>query len=205
MNQIESYREFIKEVFNKYYPLEEKTLSQLLSIAKVQHLQKAELLLNVGQTSKDIHILNQGVIVSYYICKDGNQYHKNIFLEGDLVGSTVSALKNESSHFALEVIENATIISFNYQKYRVLIDKHLDLKSFYISYLEKNWIIDKEKREIEIVMKEASERYLDFIHSQPNIEKRVPLHYIASHLGITPTQLSRIRKKIKEKSPNQHM
>jgi len=35
------------------------------------------------------------------------------------------------------------------------------------------------------------------LYSHPDIEKYVPLQDIASHLGITPTQLSRIRKKIK--------
>ena len=54
-------------------------------------------------------------------------------------------------------------------------------------------------------MNEATERYSTFIASHPDVEKRVPLSYIASHLGITPTQLSRIRKKIKENMPNQHM
>ncbi|MFV0467563.1 MAG: Crp/Fnr family transcriptional regulator, partial [Dysgonomonas sp.] len=112
----------------------------------------------------------------------------------------VSALINEPSNFALEAIEQSTIISFDYKKFRQLIDEHIDLKNFYIAYLEKNWVIDKEKRELEIVLKEAKERYLEFINSHPNIETRIPLHYIASHLGITPTQLSRIRKNIQEKS-----
>lgn len=205
MNQIETYSDFIKAVFDRYYPIENNSLSQLLSISKEIKLQKGELLLDIGQSSKDIHILKEGVIVSYFIDTDGNQYHKNIFLEGNFVASTVSNIENKPSQFALEVIENATIISFNYKKYRNLIENHPDLKNFYIAYLEKNWVIDKEKREINIVMKEASERYLNFIASHPNVEKRVPLNYIASHLGITPTQLSRIRKKIKENLPNQHM
>ena len=59
-------------------------------------------------------------------------------------------------------------------------------------------MLDKEKRELDIVLKDAEERYLDFIKYKPGIETRIPLHYIASHLGITPTQLSRIRKKIKK-------
>ncbi len=103
------------------------------------------------------------------------------------------------------MIEDATLLSINYFKYRKLIDKYTDLKKFYIAYLENNWVLEKEQREIDIVMKEASERYLDFSQTYPNIENRVPLHYIASHLGITPTQLSRIRKKIKKNKPNQHM
>ena len=143
--------------------------------------------------------------MSYFINNTGDLYHKNIFLEGDIVGSTVSALKEKPSEFALEVIEDAILISFNHRKYHELIARHSDLKIFYIAYLEKNWVIDKERREIDIVLKDADERYLDIITTHPKIETRIPLHYIASHLGITPTQLSRIRKKFKKNDSNQHM
>ncbi|OJJ16491.1 cyclic nucleotide-binding protein [marine bacterium AO1-C] len=193
-----THAQFIKTVISKYSPIEEDTLVQLQTIAQVQHLKKNELLLQIGQVSKSVHMLYEGIIVAYFLDANGDAYHKNIFLESDFVGSTVSALQNTPSHFALEAIEDVTIISFNYQQYRQLIASREDLKNFYIAYLEKNWVIDKEKREIEIVMKEAKSRYVDFIHTRPNIEKRVPLHYIASHLGITPTQLSRIRKNLKK-------
>ncbi len=206
MNEIEEYKPFIKKILNKYSTVSDSSVSLIASISTVQHVKKGETLLHIGKISKQKHILYDGAIVSYYIGHDGNVYHKNIFLKGDFVGSTVSALINEPSNFALEPIEDATLISFDYRKYRQLIDKHTDLKNFYISYLEKNWVIDKEKREIDIVLKNADERYLDFITAHPKIENRIPLHYIASHLGITPTQLSRIRKNTKKKnSPNQHM
>jgi hypothetical protein len=39
------------------------------------------------------------------------------------------------------------------------------------------------------------ERYEDLILNHPEIIKRVPQHYIASYLGITPTSLSRIRNR----------
>ena len=39
------------------------------------------------------------------------------------------------------------------------------------------------------------ERYEDLVKNQPNIIKRIPQHYIASYLGITPVSLSRIRNR----------
>lgn len=186
--------DFISKTFLSYYPVSESSLSLLHSIATIKKLKKNETLLSFGQISKESHILYKGIVVSNFLSDEGNTYHKNIFLEGNFLGSTVSALKNEPSNFSLEIIENATIISFDYLKYRTLIEENEDLKNFYVAYLEKNWIIIKEQREIDIVMKDAKTRYLNFINLHPEIEKRVPLHYIASHLGITPTQLSRIRK-----------
>jgi CRP-like cAMP-binding protein len=200
MNETKKYGEFIKNVLNRYHLVCEKSISSLLSISKIQRLKKGQMLLQIGKTSKQKHILYEGAVVSYYLNNDGNVYHKNIFLKGDFVGSMVSVLKNEPSKFALEVVEDTTLISFNYKKYRQLIEENKDLTDFYIAYLEKNWVVDKEKREIEIVLKEAKERYIDFIVTHPNIENRIPLQYIASHLGITATQLSRIRRNIKEKS-----
>ncbi|WP_232540830.1 cyclic nucleotide-binding domain-containing protein [Spirosoma endbachense] len=40
------------------------------------------------------------------------------------------------------------------------------------------------------------ERYLELLADSPHIIQRVPQHYIASYLGITPVSLSRIRNKV---------
>jgi DNA-binding Lrp family transcriptional regulator len=48
-------------------------------------------------------------------------------------------------------------------------------------------------------MENATARYLKLLTLHPDIDKRIPLQHIASNLGISPTQLSRIRKDLKEK------
>jgi len=53
----------------------------------------------------------------------------------------------------------------------------------------------KEKREIELVTIEATGRYEIFKKEHPNLENLINQYHIASYLGITPTQLSRIRAK----------
>jgi CRP-like cAMP-binding protein len=42
-----------------------------------------------------------------------------------------------------------------------------------------------------------AERYQRLLEDSPEIIQRVPQHYIASYLGISPVHLSRIRNKIK--------
>jgi len=102
------------------------------------------------------------------------------------------------SNFTLETLEETILINLNYKKYRQLIELNIDLKNFYIAYLENNWIIEKEQREVSLVMENATERYLKLLEKHPNIDQRIQKLHLASHLGITPTQLSRIRKNIKE-------
>lgn len=190
------YQALIDQVFLDYHALKQETLNELYAMSKIRTLSKNEFLLRVGSTAKEVYILKRGAIIAYFLDTEGNTYNKNIFLEGNLVGSTVSYLTKTPSRFALEAIEDCEIISFNYARYRQLIDESVDFKNFYIAYLEKNWVIEKEKREIDIVMTDATARYQELLADHPGLDKRIPLVHIASHLGITPTQLSRIRKKI---------
>ncbi len=106
----------------------------------------------------------------------------------------VSLLTKDPSCFEIEALEDSKVIFIDYEKFRQLLVKKDDLKLFQIYYLEKNWLIEKESREVAFVQKSAAERYAEFLEKFPTLESRVPQYLIASHLGITPTQLSRIRK-----------
>jgi CRP-like cAMP-binding protein len=46
------------------------------------------------------------------------------------------------------------------------------------------------------ITKTPEERYLDMMKNNPEILLRVPQHYIATYLGITPVSLSRIRNRV---------
>jgi CRP-like cAMP-binding protein len=53
--------------------------------------------------------------------------------------------------------------------------------------------LEKEKKELEIVLLDASQRYKIFQQEFPTLEQLIPQYHIASYLGISATQLSRIR------------
>ena len=91
---------------------------------------------------------------------------------------------------------NQLLIEIDFAAYRKLMLEKDDLKLFQIYYLEKNWLMAKDAREIEIVQEDATVRYQRFLIEHSSLVERLPQYHIASHLGITPTQLSRIRKKL---------
>jgi CRP-like cAMP-binding protein len=194
----DKYLEDIKIKFNSYAPISEQSWKLIESLIEFQSVKKGELLLRNNQIAKEIHFVCKGALRAFITDTEGNIYNKNIFLEGDLAGSTASLIQQTPSYFEIEALEDSILININYKKYRELIFENEDLKNFYIAYLERNWVIEKEQREISIVMENATERYLDLLSKYPDISERIALLHIASHLGITPTQLSRIRKTLEK-------
>lgn len=57
----------------------------------------------------------------------------------------------------------------------------------------------KERRILCSLHSTAEERYAEFVESKPALAQRIPLHMLASYLGITPETLSRIRARRKER------
>jgi CRP-like cAMP-binding protein len=194
----DKYLNDLKLKFESYAPISEESWQLIENNTEIKSIKKAELLLRNGQIAKEIYFIAKGALRAFITDTEGNIYNKNIFLEGDLAGSTASLIQQNPSCFAIEALENSILISINYKIYRELIFQKADLKNFYIAYLEKNWVIEKEQREISIVMENATERYLDLLAKHPDISQRIALLHIASHLGITPTQLSRIRKTLEK-------
>jgi len=54
-------------------------------------------------------------------------------------------------------------------------------------------MLEMAKRYYLFIAGTAKERYQFIIDNNPNLVKKFPLRFIASIIGITPTQLSRIR------------
>ncbi len=193
----EKYYTDLRSKFESYHPIGDVSWELLKSISSFEEVKKEELVVRVGQVAKKVFFICKGALRASFMDSEGNSYNKNLFLEGDLAGSTVSMLLNEPSKFEIEALEDSLLISLKYSEYRKLINENDDLKNYYIAYLERNWVIEKEQREVSLVMENATERYLKLLGNHPNLDKCIAQHHIASHLGITPTQLSRIRKSLK--------
>jgi CRP-like cAMP-binding protein len=60
--------------------------------------------------------------------------------------------------------------------------------------------IGLEERMVGLLMLSPEERYIELIRgNKKKIIERIPQHYIANYLGITPVSMSRIRNRILKK------
>lgn len=147
-----------------------------------------------GEVPSSFGFVCHGLLRGFSSNESGHQYNKVFFKEGTFPGSMIALLTNTPSAIAIQALEPSSVMRIHFRAYRRLLEQRSDLKWFQILYLEQNWLLAKEPREVALVQKNATQRYLDFLRDHPDLEKRLPQYHLASHLGVTPTQLSRIRR-----------
>jgi len=186
----------LRKSLESYSKISNNTWHEFHDIAKFKSLTKHAILYTAGEIPQSYAFIYQGLIRCFSCDDKGNEYNKNFFDEGMFPGAMTALLTSSPSALAFETLEDSLIIEIDFTAYRKLMIEKDDLKLFQIYYLEKNWLLAKDAREIELVQEDATARYLHFINEKPNLVERLPQYHIASHLGITPTQLSRIRKNL---------
>jgi len=186
----------LKDSIDSYSPLSLETWHALRKLCKWVKVSSNGTIYKSGDVPETFSYVYTGLLRAFICDQEGNEYNKRFFSEGTFPGVMVALLLSEPSEFTIEALEDSQLIQINHKCYRKLLYESLDLQRYHIQYLEKNWLIKQEKREVSLIQESSTQRYQNFLNENPNLDKRIPLFHIASHLGITPTQLSRIRKKL---------
>jgi CRP-like cAMP-binding protein len=167
-------------------PIDQQFLHEIRVEAKIP-------LLKEGETAQKIFFIKKGSIRVWFN-KDGKDITTQFFFEGDAATSLESFIYNEPSPFTIETIEASELAIFYKSDFEGLLTTDPAFKDwFYQTAVQK--LLLNSKRLLSFIKNKPIERYRELVDQQPHILKRVPQHYIASYLGITPVSLSRIRKR----------
>ena len=151
------------------------------------------ILLEEGKIANRLYLIRKGCLRLFFI-HEGKDITFQFFFEGDFVASFDSLYKRKPSLFSLESIEPAEISTIKRDDFYNLIEQTPSLRQ---EYEEK--LIDRfsayQQLFLSRIKNTPQERYEELLKEYPNIIQRVPQHYIASYLGITPVSLSRIRNR----------
>ena len=184
------------ETLNLISPVEETEIQFLLQNSKELSLKKGEFLLKEGQTAKSIYFVIDGVfriyqnvngkeVTSYFSYADRNPF----------AASFPSFLTQSSSNEYVEAIEAASVVSISYDQLNNLYESSKSFERLGRILAEKNYLLAIERIN-SLQYQSAGDRYNIFMKIYPGLLNRIPHHYIASYLGVTPESLSRIRKEL---------
>lgn len=184
--------EIIKKIATKYkVVLSPDSVERLAAIVERKEYQKDEILLKQGHISRCMYIIEKGIIRQFYY-KDGRNITEHFSCEGEVATCLESLFLKEPTRLIVEAIEPSIIYLLNYEKFKKLSNKYIDLNKLYQSILEYKLVVSQRKAD-SWRFENAQERYERFCKEYPAAAKRASIAQIASYLLMAPETLSRVR------------
>ena len=162
---------------------------------KSKEIKKGQFLLGADEICNHIVFIEKGVLRTYL--KDESGFEHVIFfgLEGWTAGDLNSFMKQQPARFYIDALEDCELTMISKTAHDQLIETIPAFES-YMRILMTNAYMASLSRTSDLISLSLEERYKNFNTSYPSIIQRVPQYMIASHLGVSPETLSRLRAKI---------
>lgn len=188
----------LRDYFNTISKFNESTWDRISPFFKEERLLKNEYFAEVNKTARKIAFLKTGVVRAFFVNQEGKDYNKQFFVGPSMIGAYTSLLTGNRNLIAQQALTDCIIYTCDFASLISLYGEYQDLERF-ARKIAEHYFLEKEKKEIEIVLLDASQRYILFQKEFPTLQQLIPQFHIASYLGISATQLSRIRKQFATK------
>ncbi len=152
---------------------------------------KGERFIAPGEPSREAGIVVSGLMRFYYVDADGREATKAFRGPGELVAAYAELLDGRPSRTTIEAVEDAELLVVRHDRVTALYREHACWQELGRVIAEEHYR-QRERREQQLLMDSATERWEAFLKESPSLAARLPQRLVASYLGITPVALSRI-------------
>ena len=178
---------------------DENVIKNFLDITTFIKVAPKTRILDFGNTERKCFYILEGFAKGVFRGSNGNEF--NIMLRGtNTFNISVNHLVNDSpADYAFDTIVDSKILLFDFEKFENLALNKKKFNKLYVKILKENMIIMQGRIE-ESLTKLPENRYISLLEKNPELVQKVFNKHIAGYLGITPVSLSRIRKRISERT-----
>jgi CRP-like cAMP-binding protein len=163
---------------------------------KLKHYKKRENFNQEGQICREVGFILRGSFRQFYVV-DGEEKTTFFMFENNFVTDYESFLKQAKGELTIEAMEDAEVLTFDYPTIQRFYRIYPTFETFGRLIGEYLFMCLQDRLK-GFMLNSPEERYRRFLtHPESSlILARVPQHYIAAYLGITPVSLSRIRNRL---------
>lgn len=177
------------------FQISKEAYKVLKNLASYHKLRKGEVIVEQGAKSNNMSFLASGLLRAYHVLETGKEITKNLYPPFSFVGPFSSILKNEASLLTHEALTDSVLYEVNFNEFIIQSKDNIELSNLYNRVLEYIFVM-YEKKYLDHISLNATERYRQLKSQIPDIEGLIPQYQIASYLNISAVQLSRIKKEI---------
>lgn len=190
--------EKLRNNINGHVGMSEEEFNLVTTFFTPKKLRKRQYILQAGDICKWVVFIERGCLRLYSLDDYGKEHVLWLAIEGWWMSDLVSFQAQQPSTKNIDALEDSELLLMSPES----LEKLSSLVPKWDRYFRE--IIDKEFRTAltrlsDLVGASAEDRYLNFLDQYPDLFQRIPLHQIASYLGITPQTLSRIRKQLSKR------
>ena len=172
----------------------EEEVKEILSIFEVKHFKKGEFFKEPFKTGNHLAFLPEGAVRIIIYKKNGDEITARIRQENSFIADPFRLKGTNNSPLGIECLQDLTLLIASVEEVQKLLETNLAL-NIVVRKHQKEQLLEMANNHYLFIAGSAKERYQFILENKPELLKKFPLRFIASMIGITPTQLSRVRNK----------
>ncbi|WP_312554564.1 Crp/Fnr family transcriptional regulator [Empedobacter brevis] len=177
-----------------YTPLTLKEQAFLKEAVELHSFTKHGIIFHEGDISDAIYFVLEGCVRLFYNV-EGVDKTAFFYREGQFICAGDSYTFNRPAQENYEVLEPTTLAVFSKRSIEQLLKRSITFEHIARIAVE-NELLTAQRLIASFVTKSAEQRYIDLLANQGDLFLRVPQHYIATYLGVSPETLSRIKQRV---------
>ncbi|MES2779526.1 MAG: Crp/Fnr family transcriptional regulator [Bacteroidota bacterium] len=184
-----------REELEKRITIPEGAFEQLLELWEYRSFKKNEVIMKADEVPKWSLFVLKGCLRQFLVTDKGDERIVYFAEERHFIGDLPALRNSQPSVFTFQAIEPCELLTINAKNWKEAQQRFTWWTEAYINGYQR-WTMILQQQLADAASLSAEEQYARLLKTKPNLLLRVPQHYIASYLGISPETLSRVRKKM---------
>jgi len=189
------HTEMLRKVVSSFGEVDEAALNAFAEPWTEITFKRKELMTREGETEKYLYLVLDGV---QRACRTYNEKEVTLVFSftGSFSGVIDSFFLQRPSSFDLEVLTATRCLRIHYNDMTALMAQHRSIEAW-VRLAITRVLADTLQRHIEILSYSAEEKFLALLRRSPHVLNLVPHKYLASYIGVDPTNFSKLLGKVK--------
>lgn len=185
----------LEQYLEKEAEIDPVMLNLIFSKFKLIHTKRNQILLSYHEVCKNHYFVNKGCIRVFTINKAGQESTRFFAFEGGFGTALPSLIDQLPAHEYLQTTEKSELLTIKRTDFYLLVDTIPEFAKVYRNILELGFIT-AQKRIYGFQGFDAMEKVKWISSYYPKLLSRVSNKMAASYLGMSPSTLSRVKRKL---------
>ncbi|MEA5566166.1 Crp/Fnr family transcriptional regulator [Anabaena sp. UHCC 0399] len=188
--------ELLHSFIQQLFPQCQIDLTLVEPLLESRKVHQGEFLFREGDICDFVGLTLKGCLRTFFL-KDGKELTLFFHPEQHTLGDYESLRRRRPACFSCQAIADSEVLIVNTQAIKVL--ETLPDGQKLLRLVVEDLAFQLRDCLLSLYRDSPEQRYVNFLKTEPKLLQRIPQYYLASHLGIEPESLSRLKRRLYHK------